>query len=294
MVVDLFQLPIDELRLPVRTMSKTAHAKFGEHEGQLASQVLQARQVPTELVTLVKVDVEREDIHKAELEVLRGRKVGVGDQVIRILLSSYVTELGKKGLDVPGAMKAHDRRRDLFPHAIHQHGGMTLTSCNAIADIPVYLLAVAPSLQEADVVHPWSRDDRLHPTRVKLVQQPAGRYGVGQDRVDTRSAHQSEILDSLDAFRELVASAVRAECAVRRPADEKLVGAVMEEFSTPCDRRGRDSLSRYVQPAALLVERLRDGKGHQSTHCPLGRQRQEDEANLRGSLIAEELRGEEP
>src|SRR5262245_12460415 len=119
--------------------------------------MLQAGEVRTKLVTLVKVDVEREDIDESELEVFGGREVRVRHQTVRIRLTRDVAQLAQETLNLSGSMPADDRRRNLLADAVHQHARMALTTGDAVAHLVIDLFALARGLQKTRVLHPGRR-----------------------------------------------------------------------------------------------------------------------------------------
>ena len=95
---------------------------------------MESREVSLEAVSLLEVDVEREQVEKRQIEILRRRVVDVGDQPAGIgVLDGFVQALevaldrsaakppGERRLDLVAERVAKDRRmagdrRDLVPH----------------------------------------------------------------------------------------------------------------------------------------------------------------------------------
>ena len=55
------------------------HAEFGEEDGAVPGEMVEARQVALEGFSVFEVDIERGEIGRGWLEVFGGGEIGVGD-----------------------------------------------------------------------------------------------------------------------------------------------------------------------------------------------------------------------
>src|SRR5262249_45933272 len=80
------------------------HAELAEDERLVADQVLQAEQVTAERLGVVEVDVEGDEVQEGDVQVLRGRVAGVGDEALRVGLFADVPQLGEEALHASGTV----------------------------------------------------------------------------------------------------------------------------------------------------------------------------------------------
>src|SRR6478752_3641495 len=89
----------EELSLLHFTVPEAIHTDFAEQQRLVADEVLQPKQVPAKCLAIVEIDIERCEIDERQVQVLGGRKVGIGDQPVWIDLLHDIGQLRQESLD---------------------------------------------------------------------------------------------------------------------------------------------------------------------------------------------------
>src|SRR5580765_2601484 len=107
---------------------------------------MQPIEVPAEIRLAVQVDVEREEVGEPGLEILRGRKIGVAHERLRVDLLDHAHELAKKPGHSRRAVPADDVGRNLVADHVSGHCGMARALLHRArhrsSDVTYYLLRI--------------------------------------------------------------------------------------------------------------------------------------------------------
>src|SRR5919197_960579 len=97
---------------------------------------MESREISLETVTLLEVDVEREEVEERKIEVFRRRIVDVGDQPARIgVLDGFVKAL-EVALDRSPAEPPGERRLDLVAERVAKDRRMAGDACDLVPNDP--------------------------------------------------------------------------------------------------------------------------------------------------------------
>src|SRR5204862_6947439 len=111
-------LPVETLGLPVEPVAPAVESDFGHQQRLFAGEVLQPIEIALEPLARLQINVEAEKIEERQAQVLRRRKIDVGNERARILLLHDAIKSLDKALDAAPAVPANDRRRYLVAHGV--------------------------------------------------------------------------------------------------------------------------------------------------------------------------------
>ena len=139
---------------------------------------------------------------------------------------------------------ARHRARDLVTDQITEHGRITDTSPDGVADHLRNSIAHFFLAQKFDVLFPRQRNQNPDPGRQTFFQEPVRRRMVNPNGIDPDLAHHAKIDIGLFGPAETVPVCVRFERPVGGPLDEKFSIAFEKELRNGADlchvERSRD------------------------------------------------------
>ena len=110
------QLPVENLGLtflPVHRTVLGGEAHLAQNERAITGQVMQPRQIATEVGAALEEDVEHEEVERLEGQILRRRVIGVGEQPVGVLGARGVDQVAQRVGDHVHPVPAQDVRRHL-------------------------------------------------------------------------------------------------------------------------------------------------------------------------------------
>ena len=224
-------LPVEHLRLHFLAVPPAVQPDLGHHQGPVAGDVLEPRQVGRERPLRLQVDVEGHEVEERELEVLRRREVDVGDEALGVLLLGCAVEAVQEALDRAAAVPAHDRRGDLVADGVGHDGRVAGARPDPIADASLDRPGAFTLVEEGHVLLPREADHDHQAVPLGGVQKPARWHGVGAQRVQAVTGHLREVGLDHRGIRVVAAGIVRAERPVGRTLDEDLLLFPQEELA---------------------------------------------------------------
>ena len=146
------------------SLTKRVNTDFGEHEGPIAREIMEMRQVSSKVLLVMKINVECQKIGKFGFEIFGGKgswRNLQGPQALTLFAQS--TRLPKKRTySLPLPYQRDYLRRNFIADEICKHRGMALWSKptlldNHITDFRLNFIRV----QERYVLRPGNTDDRI-------------------------------------------------------------------------------------------------------------------------------------
>src|ERR671918_1861050 len=129
-------------------------------------------------LAVLDVDVVGGKVDLRELEVLRRRIGGVGDQSARIGLVGEVTQLVQEPFDFRRAVPPNDRGRYLVPDDNPKQCWVAAERSDATSDRVLDLQPGRATIEERDVLCPGYASHDPQPVLGSAVEQPAWRRAV--------------------------------------------------------------------------------------------------------------------
>jgi hypothetical protein len=224
-----------DLRLRRLALAHGVDSELREHERSRTRQVLEPSDVPTQVRLAVEVDVERDEVREALVEVLRHREVRVRDERVGIDGPRLVGELSEEPLDAPGLVPAHDLRRDLVAHEQGQQIAGILQRRRRLAHGAPDAGPLHPRVQEADVLGPRHPDHQAKLERRGQVAEPWRRHVVQPQRVGAELRKQREVELDDRLLGERLAGVTDPERPVRHSPNEELPACLDEKRARRAD-----------------------------------------------------------
>ena len=120
------ELPTKSFRLKRVSLADGIDTDLGKNQRPIAGQVVQVRQVATEVFFPMKINIEGQKVGKIGFEVFRGRKISIAYQRFRIDALDTIHQFTKKSANFVAAVPADDFRWNFVADQISKHGGMTI------------------------------------------------------------------------------------------------------------------------------------------------------------------------
>ena len=220
-----------DARLALETLAQAIPAGFREQQRSGTREMLQTREVATELGLSMQIDVVGEDVERIEFEVLSGREVYVRQQAIGCSRLHVLVELAQEPLDPSVSVPTDDPRRDLVAQREEERRGVRCNPAHGRDGVEFDASREPSVVEKWDVLRPRQSDHHAETVPEGRVEQGVRRRRVGAHRVDARGRHQSKVL--LDALcrRKLRSLAVWSERAVGHSFDQDTTPVDLEELA---------------------------------------------------------------
>jgi hypothetical protein len=236
------QLPVDHLGLlllsrRVGFVGAGVQADLAQHQRPVAGEVLQPREVAAEVELPLQEDVEREEIHRLQRQVLGGGDVRVGHQAVGIRGADGLPGAPHGVGDVVGAHPPDDVAGNLVAHHEPQHpliAAQPLGFRRARLDHPpsdraLLVAAVTELVAPIGDEHPGKH---RQPVPSGGLQQVRRGRGVGAQHGEARLGHRRHV--GLEPPRLGEAGAVAfpwSEGAVGDPAHREVTSVAEKELA---------------------------------------------------------------
>ena len=128
-------------------------------------------EVSLEAVSLLEVDVEREQVEKRQIQVLRRRVVDVGDETAGILVLHGFVEALEVALDRSPAKPAGERRLDLVAERVAQDRRVAGDGHDLVAHDPLEIGSILAISEISRVLLSRKADHDLEAVVLRQIEQ---------------------------------------------------------------------------------------------------------------------------
>ncbi len=220
-----------DARLSVQTLAHAVATGFRQQERFGAGDVLQPREIPSQIRFSMQIDVEGADVEAVEVEVFGGREIHVGEEAFGRRGLDLLVQLAQKSVDAALAVPAHDPGGNLVADGKQERRRVRRQPAHrgrrAVPDLSCQLGVV----EKWDVLRPCQPYHHSESVPHGCVEQADGWHRVGADGVDAGSRHQRKVLGDPCRRRELSTLAIGREGAVRHPLHEETAAVHVEELA---------------------------------------------------------------
>jgi hypothetical protein len=149
--------------LAVFAFADAVGARFREQQRLVPRDVLEARQIRSQLGLPMQVHVEGADVEERQIQELRRREVHVGEQARRRRAFRVVVQIAQEAFDADTAVPSNDARRDFVAEGEREDGRMIAKLSDLGDELAANLALQVPVVEKRDVLGPRQPDHDSKP-----------------------------------------------------------------------------------------------------------------------------------